>query len=132
MKSRMLRLLSFKCIYQSSSFDLDFPIECDDEYWEHPDPAKRFRQPPNKPSYVTGFVTLLKLNQVLTIILRTIVSSIYCLTCRVLSYPFSTQSINPRSCSDSWGNNGNSILSQNLIRRSTNGLTLYLTIVRPS
>ncbi|KAG6899670.1 hypothetical protein C0993_008130 [Termitomyces sp. T159_Od127] len=62
------------CAIQDEDFDLDFPIECDDEYWEHPDPAKRFRQPPDKPSYVTGFVTLLKLNQVLTIILRTIYS----------------------------------------------------------
>ncbi|KAG6901652.1 hypothetical protein C0995_009543 [Termitomyces sp. Mi166 len=62
------------CAIQDEDFDLDFPIECDDEYWEHPDPAKRFKQPPNKPSYVTGFVTLLKLNQVLTIILRTIYS----------------------------------------------------------
>ncbi|KAG6845260.1 hypothetical protein H0H87_011995 [Tephrocybe sp. NHM501043] len=55
-------------------FDVDFPVECDDEYWEHPDPAKRFKQPANKPSYVTGFISLLKLNQVLTIILRTIYS----------------------------------------------------------
>ncbi|KAG5732476.1 Transcriptional activator protein acu-15 [Termitomyces sp. T112] len=62
------------CAIQDEDFDLDFPIECDDEYWEHPDPAKRFKQPPNKPSYVTGFVTLLKLNKVLTIILRTIYS----------------------------------------------------------
>ncbi|KAG6917730.1 hypothetical protein DXG01_001381 [Tephrocybe rancida] len=62
------------CAIQDEDLDIDFPIECDDEYWEHPDPAKRFKQPPNKPSYVTGFVVLLKLNQVLTIILRTIYS----------------------------------------------------------
>ncbi|KAG6840164.1 hypothetical protein C0991_008486 [Blastosporella zonata] len=62
------------CAIQDEDFDIDFPIECDDEYWEHPDPAKRFKQPPNKPAYVTGFVVLLKLNQVLTIILRTIYS----------------------------------------------------------
>ncbi|KAG5645114.1 hypothetical protein DXG03_006928 [Asterophora parasitica] len=55
-------------------FDVDFPAECDDEYWEHPDPSKRFKQPPNKPSYVTAFVLLLKLHQVLILILRTVYS----------------------------------------------------------
>ncbi|KAG6812669.1 hypothetical protein H0H92_001427 [Tricholoma furcatifolium] len=53
-------------------FDVDFPVECDDEYWEHPDPSKRFKQPPNTPSYVTGFVLHLKLHQVLMVVLRTI------------------------------------------------------------
>ncbi|KAG6908595.1 hypothetical protein DXG01_003998 [Tephrocybe rancida] len=63
------------CAIQDEDLDIDFPIECDDEYWDHPDPALRFKQPPNKPSYVTGFVVLLKLNQILTIILRTIYST---------------------------------------------------------
>ncbi|KAG5645116.1 hypothetical protein DXG03_006930 [Asterophora parasitica] len=62
------------CAIQDEDFDVDFPIECDDEYWENSDPSKRFKQPPNKPSYITGFVLLIKLNQVLTIILRTVYS----------------------------------------------------------
>ncbi|KAG6834019.1 hypothetical protein H0H93_012491, partial [Arthromyces matolae] len=60
------------CAVQDEDFDLDFPVECDDEYWDHPDPSQRFKQPPKKPSYITGFVVFLKLYQVLTIILRTI------------------------------------------------------------
>ncbi|KAG6836325.1 hypothetical protein H0H93_009118, partial [Arthromyces matolae] len=56
------------------SVDLDLPVECDDEYWENPDPTKCFKQPPDKPSYITGFVVLLKLYQVLAIVLRTIYS----------------------------------------------------------
>jgi hypothetical protein len=30
------------------SFDIDLPVECDDGYWDHPDPAQRLKQPPNK------------------------------------------------------------------------------------
>ncbi|KAF5374528.1 hypothetical protein D9615_009070 [Tricholomella constricta] len=62
------------CAIQDEDFDVDFPVECDDEYWENPDPSKRFKQPPNKPSYITGFILILKLNQVLTILLRTVYS----------------------------------------------------------
>jgi len=56
------------------SFDLDLPVDCDDEYWDHPDPEKRFKQPPNKPSSVTSFIFFIKLQQVLAFSLRTIVS----------------------------------------------------------
>ncbi|KAK0185859.1 fungal-specific transcription factor domain-containing protein [Armillaria mellea] len=41
--------------------DVDFLIECDDEYWENPDPKKAFKQPPGVP-----------LNQLLGFCLRTI------------------------------------------------------------
>jgi hypothetical protein len=56
-----------------NSFDIDLPVECDDEYWDHPDPAKRFKQPPNKPSSATAFINYIKLLQILGISLRTIV-----------------------------------------------------------
>ena len=61
------------------SFDLEFPAECDDEYWEHPDPSKAFRQPPGKPSTVSAFVLTLKLNRILAFALRTIVSRFFLL-----------------------------------------------------
>lgn len=69
----------------SPSFDIEMPIECDDEYWEDPDPDQRWRQPPGKPSLITAFNLYLKLNQVLAFSLRTIVgrfsaSSKYLLT----------------------------------------------------
>ncbi|KIM40773.1 hypothetical protein M413DRAFT_446153 [Hebeloma cylindrosporum] len=57
---------------QDEDFDLDLPIDCDDEYWDHPDPEKRFKQPPNKPSSVTAFILYIKLQQVLGLSLRTI------------------------------------------------------------
>jgi hypothetical protein len=57
-----------------SSFDVDMPIECDDEYWENPEPEKAFQQPAGKPSKVSFFISLIKLNQILAFALRTIVS----------------------------------------------------------
>jgi len=82
------------------SFDLDFPIECDDEYWyisEQDEEASKpfsptflqqpvvFKQPADKPSLITGFVLTLKLNKVLAVMLRTIVSIclLFFLPCRM-------------------------------------------------
>jgi len=56
-----------------SSFDVDLPIEVDDEYWEHPDPEQMFKQPPGKPSVVAWFNNYLKLSRILAFALRTIV-----------------------------------------------------------
>lgn len=55
------------------SFDIDFPVECDDEYWDHPDPKLRFKQPPNKPSSATAFILYIKVLKILGSSLRTIV-----------------------------------------------------------
>lgn len=55
------------------SIDLDLPTECDDEYCENKDPAFAFKQPAGKPSSVSFFVCLIKLNQVLSFAMRTIV-----------------------------------------------------------
>ncbi|KIJ07117.1 hypothetical protein PAXINDRAFT_19682 [Paxillus involutus ATCC 200175] len=56
------------------SFDLDLPIECDDEYWDHLDPEQAFKQPPDKPSMISFFTNYLKLNHILAFALRTIYS----------------------------------------------------------
>ncbi|KAK7027260.1 Gypsy retrotransposon integrase-like protein 1 [Paramarasmius palmivorus] len=48
------------------------PADCDDEYWEHPDPTLAFRQPPERPSYVAFFISYLKLVEILAAILRTL------------------------------------------------------------
>ncbi|KAJ6591569.1 fungal-specific transcription factor domain-containing protein, partial [Mycena vulgaris] len=55
-------------------FDLDFPIDCDDEYWEPPDPAQAFHQPKGKPSRIAAFILYLRLCQVVSFALRTIAS----------------------------------------------------------
>jgi hypothetical protein len=61
-------------IQTSSSYDLDLPIECDDEYWDHPDPEMRFKQPPGMPSKVSSFVHILKLKQIQLRAIRSLVS----------------------------------------------------------
>jgi hypothetical protein len=49
-------------------------MECDDEYWENPDPEQAFKQPSGKPSKLSYFILYLKLDQILGFALRTIVS----------------------------------------------------------
>ncbi|GAW05467.1 Transcriptional activator protein acu-15 [Lentinula edodes] len=56
-------------------FDIDLPIDCDDEYWENPDnPDQAFQQPPGKPSRVSYVVRLIKLMDILGLAMRTIYS----------------------------------------------------------
>lgn len=57
------------------SFDLDFPVECDDEYWENPDPELAFKQPPGKPSFMACFISQLKLCEIHAFALRTLYST---------------------------------------------------------
>lgn len=54
------------------SFDVEFPIECDDEYWEPEDPEQAFKQPSGKPCKITAFIYSLKLGQILVYTLRTL------------------------------------------------------------
>jgi hypothetical protein len=73
------------------SFDLEFPAECDDEYWEHPDPALRFKQPPEKPSTMAFCIALYRLMGLYGIVLRVVVR-LRCLSRIKMSIPpqFST------------------------------------------
>ncbi|THU97630.1 hypothetical protein K435DRAFT_753804 [Dendrothele bispora CBS 962.96] len=50
--------------------DLELPIDCDDEYWEHPDPKQAFRQPEGEPSTVTAWILLLKLIDIFAVARR--------------------------------------------------------------
>ncbi|KIJ08246.1 hypothetical protein PAXINDRAFT_31743, partial [Paxillus involutus ATCC 200175] len=61
---------------QDEDFDVDYPVECDDEYWdsEDPNPEQAFKQPPDKPCAMSFFTSSLKLNHILAIALRTIYS----------------------------------------------------------
>ncbi|KAJ6508089.1 fungal-specific transcription factor domain-containing protein [Mycena vulgaris] len=59
---------------RDDDFDADYPAECDDEYWDHPDPKKRFQQPEGKPSYQAFFTSYMKLMEVLGMAQRTIYS----------------------------------------------------------
>ncbi|KAF7345735.1 Zn(2)-C6 fungal-type domain-containing protein [Mycena venus] len=56
----------------NDDYDVDYLIECDDEYWEHPDPRKRLRQPEGKPARVAFYNTYLRLMEILARVQQTI------------------------------------------------------------
>lgn len=60
-------------VYLYASFDLDLPTECDDEYWLSEDPETVFRQPPDKPSIISYLNCSLRLSQIASFAMRTIV-----------------------------------------------------------
>ncbi|KAK7052653.1 Zn(2)-C6 fungal-type domain-containing protein [Favolaschia claudopus] len=60
------------CAVNYDDFDIDPPIEVDDEYWE--DPVHPFQQPPGVPSTVTFFNTLMRLNHILAFSLKILYS----------------------------------------------------------
>ncbi|KAJ7495520.1 fungal-specific transcription factor domain-containing protein [Mycena latifolia] len=60
------------CAIQHDDFDLDPPLEVDDEYWEHP--THPFVQPAGVPSRVSFFATLLHLNHILSFSLKILYS----------------------------------------------------------
>ncbi|KAL5485496.1 hypothetical protein ACEPAI_8138 [Sanghuangporus weigelae] len=61
---------------RDEDFDIDSPLEVDDEYWIPSDPSQpAFKQPEGKPSIVSGFICMLKISQIMAHALRTI----YCI-----------------------------------------------------
>lgn len=55
------------CCLNDEDFDLDLPIECDDEYWDN-----GFQQPSGKPSLITFFTSLIRLTDILAYAMRLI------------------------------------------------------------
>lgn len=62
------------CSVHDEDYDLELPVECDDEYWDLSDPQTAWKQPPGSPSYVAYFNILIKLYDILGFTLRTIYS----------------------------------------------------------
>jgi hypothetical protein len=58
----------------SDSYDVDYPLEVDDEFWSTGDPATDFVQPANKPSKISVFVSLVKLVKIISRAMKVIVS----------------------------------------------------------
>lgn len=56
-----------------TSFDLDPATECDDEYWFPDDPEAPFKQPAGAPSTVAYLNCSLKLGEISSYAVRTIV-----------------------------------------------------------
>jgi hypothetical protein len=59
------------------SYDLDYPVECDDEYWDLPDSSKSFQQPPDKPSIISYFNCFLRLIEMMGNIMRLLVRLLF-------------------------------------------------------
>ena len=58
------------------SFDIELPVDCDDEYWEIDESSHvTFNQPPGKPSRVTAFIAHLRLTEILVYSMRTLHST---------------------------------------------------------
>ncbi|KAF8212168.1 fungal-specific transcription factor domain-containing protein [Mycena galopus ATCC 62051] len=55
------------------SYDQDLPIECDDEYWDLPEPLS-FRQPKEKPAEISYFICFIKLLEIQASVTNTIYS----------------------------------------------------------
>lgn len=77
------------------SYDLDLPLEVDDEYWETNTPADVFKQPRDVPSMISSFNYILKLGWIIGFIYRTLVSIRFKPNVLALTFP-STQLINLR------------------------------------
>ncbi|KAK0204128.1 fungal-specific transcription factor domain-containing protein [Desarmillaria ectypa] len=60
---------------QEEDFDLETPIECDDEYWDiGPDGEVHFCQPANKPSKISYFNAQIRLSRIMSVVVRTLYS----------------------------------------------------------
>ncbi|KAK0204261.1 fungal-specific transcription factor domain-containing protein [Desarmillaria ectypa] len=60
---------------QEEDFDLEPPIECDDEYWDiAPDGQVHFNQPTDKPSKISCFSASIRLAEIMSFAVRTLYS----------------------------------------------------------
>ncbi|KAF8315669.1 hypothetical protein DL93DRAFT_2056908, partial [Clavulina sp. PMI_390] len=79
MDRQLSALLGRPLACQDEDFDLDLPVEVDDEYWGLPDPEGYMtstpRQPTGMPSNMSCFVASLKLSDIMALTLRTIYST---------------------------------------------------------
>ncbi|TFK44759.1 fungal-specific transcription factor domain-containing protein [Crucibulum laeve] len=53
-------------------FDMELPLEVDDEYWETEDPQLAFRQPSGLPSLICSFNLFIKLTQIIAFTMKTV------------------------------------------------------------
>lgn len=52
------------------SFDLELPIECDDDHWIAEDSDDPFQQPEGEPSDISYFIWSLQLSDILALVVR--------------------------------------------------------------
>ncbi|KAJ7834410.1 hypothetical protein B0H13DRAFT_2109815 [Mycena leptocephala] len=62
--------LRHPCALQYDDFDVELPLECDDEFWEHP--IHPFQQPPGLPSRIAFFNMMIRLHHIISFSLKTL------------------------------------------------------------
>ncbi|KAF5376828.1 hypothetical protein D9757_008888 [Collybiopsis confluens] len=67
-------MLGRPCALHEEDFDLELPIDCDDEYWVTSTSGDFFEQPPDKPSKIAFIRSFLEANVILSYALRTMYS----------------------------------------------------------
>ncbi|KAJ7144522.1 fungal-specific transcription factor domain-containing protein [Mycena epipterygia] len=68
----MSSIMGRACAIQYDDFDVEQPLEVDDEYWE--DPTHPFQQPPGVPSRIAFFNALLRLSHILAFTVKVLYS----------------------------------------------------------
>ncbi|KAJ8522471.1 hypothetical protein ONZ45_g984 [Pleurotus djamor] len=63
------------CALHEEDYDVEYPLEVDDEYWTSEDPDLAFKQPPGTISKMTAFNLMLKLVEILAVALRALYSA---------------------------------------------------------
>lgn len=69
-----------------SSYDQELPIECDDEYWTGTETSPAFHQPHGQPSSISFWNILIRLNDVLGLVQRSMVRTCPITTSDLYSY----------------------------------------------
>jgi hypothetical protein len=59
------------------SFDVDYPLDVDDEYWDTGNPETDFKQPANKPTKISSFISLLKLGRIIASAIMNVVRGLH-------------------------------------------------------
>lgn len=57
---------------RDEDFDVEYPLDVDDEYWDTGNPSKNFIQPAGQTSKVSMFIMSLKLERILAFALKNI------------------------------------------------------------
>jgi hypothetical protein len=61
--------------WDSFSFDVDYPLDVDDEYWDTGNPQTDFKQPAGKPSKIAMYISLLSLERIVASAIMNVVSN---------------------------------------------------------
>lgn len=94
---RLSAMLGRSCSIQEEDFDLEFPLDIDDEHlYDQANHERGFHRRPLEVTRVTHFIWLLRLNQIMGYTLRTIVRQKgHALNPRLANDQCSTRSTNP-------------------------------------